>query len=188
MIIHDLHQVSSPDLSHLALLIVKLPDLTIESPASFHESFKINNIIEVTFNSGNLADQCLDFLVSEYRSYPAPSGLFKPDFFSSSIIKAAVQHSYKIVLWCGTRRNHTDVFLFTFIISKHFSELLGEHMTVGCFKRRFKYFYIMIYAVDVHYYIFLCLALDLNCIEASKLQKRSEESAHVAVHNGVCLG
>ena len=93
VIIHYLHQVSCSGLPHLALFVIKLAHLPVKPFPSLHYSFKINHIIEVALNTGNLAYQCFDLLVTEYCSYTASAGLLQSHFFSFRIIKTEVEHA-----------------------------------------------------------------------------------------------
>ena len=84
-------------------------------------------------------------------------------------------------------RYHADILLVFFIVCKHLGELFGQKMAVNCLCRSLEDLDIMINPVDENDDILSDFPCSSSGIKTGEFQEGTEESADVAVHDGVSL-
>ena len=100
MVVHYLHKVCGTDLAHLALLVIELAHLAVETAAPFHYGLEVSNIVQVAFHTGDPADNGLDLLVAKDGTDATAASLLHPDLLSLGIKESEVQHTNTRMIGC----------------------------------------------------------------------------------------
>ncbi len=90
---HMVNDVGSTFLAHLALVIIQLAHLAVETLAAFTDGLHVGHIVQVALDTFNAGYDGLDLLVAHHGADTTASGLLEADLLALHIEKSKVDHA-----------------------------------------------------------------------------------------------
>ena len=179
--VHDFDEVRGTLRAHLRLVLVEGGELAVDTDARLGDPVEILDIVHIRRDGESAYDDRLDLLVPQHRADAAAPGLLQARRLAAQVVEGEVQTPDQRVLRACSGRDYRNIGQILLIGGIHLREKLGQHVTILLLERCFFDSNLAAGPIDYNDHLFIGDALDLERIEAGRLEQGTRVATDVRI-------